>query len=577
MQKEIVLSDKQLEFQQALLSRKYRYLLYGGGMGCFVKDTLVLCDGLKYKKIQKIQKNEKVYSYNEKTKQIELKKVLQTHRYDTEKTTTLISFYLKGGEVIKCTGNHEFYIDGMWVSAQKIVQRKLWLKKKEIIDSKLNIFEIGDVQEVIEELFPMPIMVYDLTVEDNSNYIVSKENILVHNSGKTYLGVLMIIATALQYPMTRYAIIRKNLTVLKRTTFLSFTKVARELNLSVKYNYAEMKASLSNGSDIYFVEADSSKDKDFNKLRGFELTAAMIDEANEVEEKAFNVLMLRVGRENDHGEPQFIILSTNPDNNWVRTRFYEPWRNKTLDAPYYFLPALATDNPFLSKEYLDSLKYLPEAEYQRFVMGNWDFSNDPNQLIKYEWIRNNLTDSSLIADHLGVDVARRGDDRTVFTYRKDNKMTGIDMFKGEDTITIGKEVIKAAKNKGIKAENTQVDVVGVGGGVVDYCVSQGFNVLEYNSGFRPTKDADPLLFKNRRAQSYWNLRKGLEENKIKLLDNQQLIKELTNIRYFVKEKNIQIESKDEIRKRLGFSPDYADSCAICFDDEAVGNAVVKFI
>lgn len=396
--------------------------------------------------------------------------------------------------------------------------------------------------------------------------------------GKTYVGVLMILATALQYPQTRYAVLRKNLTTLKKTTFQSFKTITEEIGLYVRYNFAEMKATLPNGSEVYFVEADSSKDKGFNKLRGFELTAAMMDEANEIAEEAFNIMMLRIGRCNKHNEPQYIILTTNPDDNWVKTRFYEPWEAGRLEPPYYFLPALAKDNPSLPKEYMDATEDLPEEEYQRFVRGNWNFSNDPHQLIKYNWVKDGLLDQRETATHMAVDVARSGDDHTVFITRHNNEMSAIETIKGQETTTIGQMVIEKATEKNIESHNIKIDVVGIGAGVVDYCLLKNFNVTEYNSGFSPTKSAPPFIFKNRRAQSYWNLRKKLEAGEIRLLRDPQLIKELTNIRYFIDEKCIQIESKREIRKRLGYSPDHADACAICFDDEDVaGETVCKFI
>jgi hypothetical protein len=56
----------------------------------------------------------------------------------------------------------------------------------------------------------------------------------------------------------------------------------------------------------------------------------------------------------------------------------------------------------------------------------------------------------------------------------------------------------------------------------------------------------------------------LIENEIKVLNHPELIKELTTIKYFTKDKFIQIQAKAEIKKELGKSPDLADATIISF-------------
>lgn len=328
--------------------------------------------------------------------------------------------------------------------------------------------------------------------------------------------------------------------------------------------YIELAAS---GSRIYFIEADESKDSDFNKLKGLELTAAGIDEANEIAEKAFNIIMARIGRQNNGGIFGFILLTCNPDNNWVLTRFYEPFSKGQLQSPYYFIQALAKDNPFLSNEYLEALNDLPEVEFNRYVLGDWRYSDDPNQLIRFEWIKRNLIQPGEVVfepEAMAVDVARYGDDRTAFGFRKESSLIGLKSFKNFNTVEVGDMVIKELQDNHIGAEKTCIDVVGVGGGVVDYVRSKKFFVHAYNSGSQPTASAGHLQYKNQRAQSYYEMREGLMHNDRKIIDDKGLIKELLSIRYTVKDKVIQIESKEEVKKRLGYSTDLADVAVMSY-------------
>jgi hypothetical protein len=165
---------------------------------------------------------------------------------------------------------------------------------------------------------------------------------------------------------------------------------------------------------------------------------------------------------------------------------------------------------------------------------------------------------------MGIDVARYGNDRTIFTYRSGDTYTGREDFVHQDTITTASLAINRMDEQGIGAEHTLIDVIGVGGGVVDHMVSKGYDVVAFNSAESPEKDAGHLLFRNKRAEAYWGLRLGLQNGTIKLVEDKELIKELLNIRYFVKDKTIQIESKEQLKKRLGYSPDIADSLSLCF-------------
>ena len=71
---------------------------------------------------------------------------------------------------------------------------------------------------------------------------------------------------------------------------------------------------------------------------------------------------------------------------------------------------------------------------------------------------------------------------------------------------------------------------------------------------------------NRRAESYWRLRKLLEEGAITLPPDPKLRDELLAIRWSVTPTGaVRIESKDDLRPRLGRSPDRADALVMCWE------------
>ncbi len=382
--------------------------------------------------------------------------------------------------------------------------------------------------------------------------------------GKSYLMAILFVGLAIDFPKTRYAIIRKNLTTLRRTTFQTFIKFLEENEIPYKLDRVNLIISLGRGSTIEFIEADDTKDPDFNKLKGLEVTAAGIDEANEIVELAYNTLLTRVGRWNNDIIQPFIFMTCNPSQSWIKSKFYNKWEDGTLETPYYFLPALPTDNPYLGEEYIKQLEYLPEAEYQRYVKGNWDYSDDPNQLIKYEWLKDNVCDpfSENITD-LGIDVAREGDDRSVIAYVRDFELGKLETVHTQDTMILGETVFNRYHEN--KQPNLKVDGVGVGGGVVDFLKGRGLPVQEYKAGFAVDNHQPGFLrYVNQRAKDYWELREGLRQGTIKLIKDDDLWKELLAQRYTITDKYIQIEEKAKIKKRLGVSPDLADAVVIAF-------------
>lgn len=399
-------------------------------------------------------------------------------------------------------------------------------------------------------------------------------------SSKTFGILTLINAICELVPGVRIAIYRKSEKNLKNNTIPSYRKVLDALGKSVPI--VDMKAKYPNGSEILFLWADITKDPDCDNAKGGEFTMAFLNEANQIDPRYFAILKTRVGRWNKlkYNDKTIevkpcIFLDFNPTDNWVKDQFYNPYRDGTLPVDTFFQLSLPSDNPFNSKEYMEMLETLPEAEYNRYVKGNWDYGDDPNQLIKYEFLKDNLVLPRSTADRLGIDVAREGDDKSVLSFVDGTEQTGLEILNTQDVITVGDLAINRMIEKGIGAKNTSCDVIGVGGGTVDYMRARGYQINAYNSGNSPDVQNKNiggqqiksfLQYRNRRAQDYWSLRERLLANEIKILNHADLIKELTSIKYFVKDKFIQIQAKAEIKKTLGKSPDLADATCISFSD-----------
>jgi hypothetical protein len=401
--------------------------------------------------------------------------------------------------------------------------------------------------------------------------------------GKTILMAGLLDRLCLDFPGTRYVVLRKNLPTIKRTVIPSFNKVRRIIhgmnpdgsetsgwnpNSLGKLNRSDWTYTYKNGSQLIFMEADITKDQEMNKLKGLEVTGGFIDEANEVDESVFDILKTRVGRwmNIEYDIRPFILLASNPDTNWVKDVFYDPWARSTLPEDYYYLPALPKDNPFLGKEYLKSLETLGEAEYNRYVLGNWDYASDTNQLCKMEYLSGCYVTTPYNGHtpiYVGIDFAREGDDSTIICYFDNNKLLWFEKYKHEhpeDTV----EILHVRKlDYGLHDYNIWCDAIGNGATLIDLCrTMKKMHISAFKSSECATEGLEMYSFRNLRAQTNWFLKEDLRLKKLTLNHCVEFQKQALQIRYKYKEKHIIIEEKAEIKKRLHYSPDYWEAACI---------------
>lgn len=173
---------------------------------------------------------------------------------------------------------------------------------------------------------------------------------------------------------------------------------------------------------------------------------------------------------------------------------------------------------------------------------------------------------------LGVDVARFGSDRTVIYLRRGPLVRLVGQWsKQATTETTGRVVV--AKRE-MNAHEIRVDGVGVGGGVVDQLLELGHDVLDMQSG---AAAQDPEHFLNARAEWYWALRERFEQGDIDIdADDDELAAQLGAVKYkFTARGQVQIESKDDMRKRHLPSPDRADAVMLTAAAPPPPSAIVE--
>jgi hypothetical protein len=173
--------------------------------------------------------------------------------------------------------------------------------------------------------------------------------------------------------------------------------------------------------------------------------------------------------------------------------------------------------------------------------------------------------------HCGVDVARSGEDKTNLAIGVGDRVCEIRTSFHEDTM------MTAGRVRGVLAANPGcvaiIDTDGLGAGVTDRLREQEQNVYAFHAGESTDRldKSGELGFLNVRAAAWWNLREMLDpanSSEVELPEDAELLGDLTAPHWTVRSNGrIQIEAKDEIKKRLGRSPDKGDAVVMRFWQE----------
>jgi phage terminase large subunit len=160
----------------------------------------------------------------------------------------------------------------------------------------------------------------------------------------------------------------------------------------------------------------------------------------------------------------------------------------------------------------------------------------------------------------GVDVANsENGDLGAIARGSGRILDDVSAFPCPNANALGRRVVSEAKSTDVAPEHVGVDGVGVGAGTVNEARDSGFWVQTCNGGDKPDETADAEKFNNKRSQMYWQMRLDLERADLALPNDDELIEDLTTPKWLTKNGKICVESKEEIKKRIGRSPNKGDA------------------
>lgn len=211
-------------------------------------------------------------------------------------------------------------------------------------------------------------------------------------------------------------------------------------------------------------------------------------------------------------------------------------------------------------------KYGKDSNAYRISVLGLEPVGDTDSVIPLEWVMN-AVNRDIVVDKMdpiisAVDLARQGDDKSIILTRQSMKVDpNIKSYNGQNTMEMAGWVSLHLAEE--EPTCCGIDVIGMGYGVLDRVREvghrriSGVNVSESSS--RKEK------FERLRDELWWKCRKAFEEGFISIPDDEELIFELSNVKYKIESNGkIKVESKREMRKRGVSSPNKADALVLTF-------------
>lgn len=248
-----------------------------------------------------------------------------------------------------------------------------------------------------------------------------------------------------------------------------------------------------------------------------------------------------------------------------------------------FIPAKLSDNPDLAAdgEYERILDALPKELRDAYRDGRFDTSlkDGDFQVIPTAWVQaaqarwkaDGFKEYAMTA--IGFDPAGGGKDKAELAYRHGGWYGELVTAEGKDTADGSAMAATIVKHRRDGCP-VVVDLGGGYGGAVTLRLKDnevpyvGFN----GAGKSTAKTLDgKLSFVNKRAEAWWKFREELDPDQeggsvIALPPDAELLADLTAPTWQLTARGIQIEDKNDIRKRLGRSPGKGDAVVMCLSE-----------
>jgi hypothetical protein len=319
-----------------------------------------------------------------------------------------------------------------------------------------------------------------------------------------------------------------------------------------------------------FISARTSRRETPEALAGVHSTGKVmlvVDEASGVPEEVFESAAGSMSGENVH-----TILLGNPTRN--SGLFYDT--HHRLSGSWNTFHISAYDSPRVSKEFIEEMAMRYGEDSPAFsVRVKGDFAEESDDGV----ISLDLIESAVNRDvpmdnshdtYWALDVARHGSDSSVLVKRRGNIIFDIKTFKKLNLMELTGRIM--AEFDSVEPHNRPIeiyiDAIGLGYGVIDAINEIGrLSAVAINVAESASMSG---TYMNLRAELWFKFKAFLEEGLCKLPKHETMTADLLSAKYkFTAAGKIQLESKEQTKKRLGRSPDVADALVLLMAGDLV--------
>lgn len=340
-------------------------------------------------------------------------------------------------------------------------------------------------------------------------------------------------------------------------------------------------------------------------LQGFhaEHVLYIIDEASGVSDKVFEPVLGAMT-----GEDAKLLMMGNPTR---LTGFFYDSHHKAR-AEYNAMHVDGRDSAHVSKKFVDKIikMFGEDSDVFRVRVAGQFPKAIPDSLIAIEWCEDAAKVQAAAAGHridIGIDVARYGDDSSVLYPLEDKvKSRPYELYHHNRTTEISGYAVMMIKRYAIEEQvnviRVKVDCDGLGVGVYDNLYDIREQVIDevykercWWAGLDPDNpgqdiprldleivechfggaggrvdDDDPVEYSNSTGLMWGEVRRCLQAGSLQLPDDDTLFAQLSNRKYRVnKDGKLELERKEDMKKRGLPSPDIADALAMALYDPNV--------
>lgn len=329
--------------------------------------------------------------------------------------------------------------------------------------------------------------------------------------------------------------------------------------LSQEFEWKSDKFEMSSAPSESFAVARTSRPEQPEALQGFHSDNILfvIDEASGIPEQVFQVAEGALSTDG-----AFVVMAGNPTR--MDGYFFES--HHKMRARWSALWWNGEDSPLVSKDFIADMaaKYGSHSSIYR-IRVRGEFAGNPDGVIPLDVIESAIKRDIRRSGPIkwGLDPARFGSDRTALAKRNGNRVDdAVKFWHGKETTEVVGLLKQEYDAATLKPECIYIDSIGIGAGVVDRAKEIGLPVCGVNVAETPSAKEK---YMRQRDELWFEARDWFYGRNVAIVQDDDLIAELTLPTFKVLSTGkLQVEAKEDMKKRYNRSPDLADAFCLTF-------------